>query len=153
MRAESFPALIPISSLQNRPMVSTSLKDISGTKEYLINMQHYEENHVTSISLDTCKSERPWEMECFPPCQETRTSQSSVTALQASRVSPQGTQEGGECMGPGSHQAAAAPYGEPQGSAQDVRKRPDTGPGELRCIWKEQFQWVQTHTFPNLERC
>ena len=35
MRAESFPALIPKSSLQNRPMVSTSLKDISGTKEYL----------------------------------------------------------------------------------------------------------------------
>ena len=68
-------------------------------------------------------------MECFLPCQETRTSQSSVTALLASHVSPQGTQEVGEYMGPGSHQAAAVPYGEPQGSAQDVRKRPDTGPG------------------------
>lgn len=39
-------------------MVSISLKDISGTKEYFVNMQHYEENHVISISLDICKALR-----------------------------------------------------------------------------------------------
>lgn len=39
-------------------MVSTSLKDISGTKEYFVNMQRYEENHVISISLDICKTLR-----------------------------------------------------------------------------------------------
>ena len=54
--------------------------------------------------------------------------------LPPSRVSPRDTQEGEEHMGPGSHQAAATPYGEPQGSAQDVQKRQDTGRGELRCI-------------------
>ena len=34
--------------------------------------------------------------------------------LPPSHVSPRDTQEGEEHMGPGSHQAAATPYGEPQ---------------------------------------
>ena len=111
-------------------MVSTSLKDISDTKEYLVNMQHYEENHVISVSLDICKTLR----KGVSPAISGKKGRHSHQQLQPSRVSPRDTQEGGEHMGPGSHQAAATPYGEPQGSAQDMQKRQDTGPGELRRI-------------------
>lgn len=56
-------------------------------------------------------------MEYFLPYQKTRMSQSSaIKALQGELVSPEGTQEG-EYLGSSSHQTAATPHCEPQGSS------------------------------------
>ena len=49
-------------------------------------------------------------------------SQSAIAALQCEPVSPEGTQEG-EYLWSSSHQTAATPYGEPQGSSECEKHR------------------------------
>ena len=61
----------------------------------------------------------------------------------------QGTREG-EHLWSYSHQAAATPNGEPQGSSGCEKQRIPTL--QLRCIWKEWFHWVQTLDLPTYRK-
>ena len=62
---------------------------------------------------------------------------------------PKGTQEGEEYLRSNSHQITATACGEPQGNSGCENHR-ILATGELRCMWKEWFQWAQTLAFSHM---